>query len=57
MSDRQLEEPAGIEGYLTRHKTGTTPKQEVYVATHDGERGCDRRCVKAEMQGSCIPRR
>ncbi|ORY24284.1 Pleckstrin homology domain-domain-containing protein [Naematelia encephala] len=27
-----LDEPAGIEGYLVRH----TPRQEVYVATHDG---------------------
>lgn len=32
-----LEEPPGIEGYLTRHKSGSSPKERVFVASHDGE--------------------
>ena len=32
-----MREPAGVEGYLTRHKSGTSPKERVYVASHDGE--------------------
>ncbi|WVQ65819.1 uncharacterized protein L199_003997 [Kwoniella botswanensis] len=30
-----LEEPPGIEGYLTRHKDGST-KEQVYISSHDG---------------------
>ncbi|WVW84624.1 hypothetical protein I302_106658 [Kwoniella bestiolae CBS 10118] len=31
----ELEEPPGIEGYLTRHKDGST-KEQVYLSSHDG---------------------
>lgn len=30
------QEPPGIEGFLTRHKTAAAPKETVYIATHDG---------------------
>nr|XP_018262424.1 uncharacterized protein I303_05441 [Kwoniella dejecticola CBS 10117]OBR84582.1 hypothetical protein I303_05441 [Kwoniella dejecticola CBS 10117] len=30
-----LEEPPGVEGYLVRHKDGTT-KEQVYISSHDG---------------------
>ncbi|WRT67825.1 uncharacterized protein IL334_004799 [Kwoniella shivajii] len=30
-----LEEPPGVEGYLTRHNDGTT-KEQVYISSHDG---------------------
>ena len=30
------QEPPGIEGFLTRQKTTAAPKENVYVATHDG---------------------
>jgi hypothetical protein len=32
-----LDEPPGVEGYLTRHTGGSTPKEEIYASTHDGE--------------------
>jgi hypothetical protein len=31
-----LIEPSGVEGYLTRHKTSSTPKSRIYISTHDG---------------------
>lgn len=31
-----IQEPPGVEGYLTRHKSGSAPKEQVYVASHDG---------------------
>lgn len=31
-----LEEPPGIEGFLTRHKSAASPKTELYVSTHEG---------------------
>jgi hypothetical protein len=31
-----LEEPPGLEGYLTRHNSGATTKDKLYVSTHDG---------------------
>jgi len=33
----QLTEPPGIEGYLTRHKSSTSPRERVYIASHDGK--------------------
>ena len=32
-----LDEPPGVEGYLTRHTGGSTPKEEIYASTHDGQ--------------------
>lgn len=31
-----VQEPEGIEGFLTRLKTATAPKDTVYISTHDG---------------------
>lgn len=31
-----LNEPAGVEGYLLRHKVGGMPKETIYVSTNDG---------------------
>jgi hypothetical protein len=30
------QEPAGVEGFLIRQKSSTAPKDNVYIATHDG---------------------
>lgn len=32
-----MDEPPGVEGYLTRHTGGSSPKEQVYASTHDGE--------------------
>ena len=29
-------EPPGVEGYLVRHRSTSTPKEHVYLSTHDG---------------------
>lgn len=31
-----LDEPPGVEGYLTRHKVGGMPKETIYVSVNDG---------------------